>query len=136
MQLVTSRGMAVLLTTASLVGCAAVEKPPQYGSGTYATEDQRYCQGVAQYEADQVKRQNMVQGGIGAGAGALAGGVVGHNLNKDRTIEGAAIGALGGASVAYLANKDKMRSAYDTAYRRCMDAQRDRARAAYQDRSR
>ena len=138
MQLIASGRIALLLGTLGLVGCAAVQTPPQYGAGTYATEDERYCQGVAQNEAEQVKRQNRIQGGIGAGAGAVAGGVVGHNLNTDRTIEGATLGALGGASIAYLANRDNMRSAYDTAYRRCMDAQRDRARSAsaYQNRSR
>lgn len=118
--------LAILLSIAGLVGCTALETSPQYGAGSYASEDERYCHSVAQYEADRVKRQNMAQSGVGAAAGATVGGLVGRNLEQDRTIEGATIGALGGASAAYLANRDKIRSAYDTAYRRCMDARRTR----------
>ena len=118
--------MAFSLSIAGLIGCSALETSPQYGAGGLATENERYCHGLAQYEADQVKRQNLARAGIGAGAGAAVGGLVGRNLEQDRTIEGVTIGALGGAAAAYLANNDKMRSAYDTAYRRCMDARRTR----------
>jgi len=113
--------MILVLPTTILVGCSTIDKPPQYGAGSLATEDERYCASVAQYEAEQVRRQNITKEGVGAAAGAAVGGVVGHNLDTDRTIEGAALGAIGGASAAYLANKDQMRSAYDTAYRRCME---------------
>ncbi len=116
--------MACLLSIAALVGCSALETSPQYAAGSFATEEERYCHGVAQYEADRVKRENLAQSGVGAAAGAAVGGLVGRNLEQDRTIEGATIGALGGASAACLATKDEMLRAYDTAYRRCMDARR------------
>lgn len=121
------RRMACLLSLAGLVGCSTLETSPQYGAGGFATESERYCQGVAQYEADRVKRQNMAQGGVGAAAGAAVGGLVGRNLEKDRTIEGATIGAVGGASAAYLANRGEMRSAYDRAYSSCMSARQVRS---------
>ena len=126
MHLIRFWKLAFLLCIVGLVGCSALETSPQYGAGSLATENERYCHSVAQYEAEQVKRQNMAQSGIAAAAGATVGGLVGRNLEQDRTIEGVAIGAIGGASAGYLANKDKMRSAYDTAYRRCMDVRRAR----------
>jgi outer membrane lipoprotein SlyB len=112
--------IVISVAVLTLNGCSALEAPPQY-IGSQATEDERYCNSVAQYEAEQVRRQNIKQQGAGAVAGAAVGGVVGRLQDPGRSIEGATIGAIGGASAAYLATKDQMRSAYDTAYRRCME---------------
>lgn len=72
---------------------------------------------------------------IGAGAGALAGGIIGNNTGKGHTaggaLIGAGVGAIGGALIGHSmdeSDRKKEEARYTTDYDRNFDAQGRRIR--------
>ena len=103
----------LLLAVTALAGIAL------FSGSAFAASDYE-CRGYAQQQADAYapNGQGALAGGLlGAGAGALIGGIGHGNVGT-----GALVGGIGGAVVGGAMNQDKRQQVYNQAYWQCRNS--------------